>query len=461
MALCLGACSNHSQPMELWYWHHSYLVTAKSLAESNALVDRAAAAGYTGVALWDSSLIFLDRPGWDTTYLEQFIAHARARGLAIMPAILPYGHSDDILKQNPNWAEGQRVKRVRFRRTGDRLQHIPGSLFPLEDNRFAVEPWHQYRLNFEKGATGPVGALDNADAHLVRLADEAHPGAEQFTFNSAASTVVHVYGPTAFTIQETALVEVQHREGAPLRVYDDTQDFHEGNDFTDDLHIPAQSRIHEGDEVFADYYAITPVNGEGRGVCLTDPAVKRWAAGNARKVAALMPPDSPLFLQHDEMRHMDSCESCRRMNKSPGELLAWSLRGLIASLPQRPLYIWSDMFDPWHNAVPHYYYVEGDLRGSWEGLPDSVTVMNWNGRRRRVSLQWFASRGNAQVIAGFYDPPDHDGAGAARTELFEANGIRGIKGLMYTTWRDDYSQLEAYAQAARRQWPEYLAARPW
>ena len=43
------------------------------------------------------------------------------------------------------------------------------------------------------------------------------------------------------------------------------------------------------------------------------------------------------------------------------------------------------------NAVSHFYYVEGDLRGSWEGLPSSVTVMNWNGPRRRASLEWFAT----------------------------------------------------------------------
>ncbi len=140
-----------------------------------------------------------------------------------------------------------------------------------------------------------------------------------------------------------------------------------------------------------DYYAVTPVSGAGRGVCLTDPDVQRWAALNASKVVELLPVGSPLFLQHDEMRHMNSCASCRRMNMTAGQLLAWSLRGLITSLPQRPLYIWSDMFDPWHNAVSHYYYVEGDLHGSWEGLPRSATVMNWNGPRRRASLAWFAS----------------------------------------------------------------------
>jgi len=436
LALCLGGCSQH-HPIQLWYWHHSYLVTPDALEKSKVLVDRAAAAGYTGVALWDSSFVFLDRPGWDTTYLKQFIDYAHAKGLRIMPAVLPYGHSDDILKQNPNWAEGQRVVGVKFRREGSTLRHLPGPVYALGENRFLVEPWHQYRVKFAANARGPVGALDSADSHLSRLSDDAREGATEFVFNSAASTSVHVFGPGPFTLEEAPPTEVIEREGAPRRIYG------------------------EGPEVSMDYYAITPINGEGRGVCLTAPDVQRWAARNVRKVLELLPPASPLFLQHDEMRHMNSCESCRRMHMTAGQLLAWSLRGLIASLPLSDLYIWSDMFDPWHNAVPHLYYVEGDLRGSWQGLPASVTVMNWNANRRRASLAWFAGRGNRQVIAGFYDPPDQDGARAARTELFEANGIRGVEGVMYTTWQDDYSQLENYARAARAQWPDYLSSRPW
>ena len=460
LALCLSGCSQR-EPMELWYWHHTYLTTPDALAKSKELVDRAAAAGYTGLALWDSSLMFLDRPGWDTTYLKQFITYAHARGLVVMPAVLPYGHSNDILKQNPNWAEGQRVIGVKFRRLGDTLRHVPGPVIPVGDGRYLVEPWHQYRVTFMSDAAGSVGALDADDSRHARLVDEAHAGATEFTFNSGPSVKVHVFGPTRFTLEETALVSFVRREGAPLKVYDETRTFHEGEDFDAAFHVPEKSAIGDREEVLIDYYAIMPVYGEGLGVCLTDPDVQRWAAKNVRTISALLPDSSPLFLQHDEMRHMNSCASCKRMNMTAGQLLAWSLHGLIASLPSRPLYIWSDMFDPRHNALPHFYYVEGDLRGSWKGLPASVTVMNWNGPRRRASLAWFAQRGNPQVIAGYYDPPDHDGAHAARTELFEADGVRGVRGLMYTTWKDDYSQLENYAHAARAQWTEYLGARPW
>ncbi len=425
--------------MELWYWHHSYLVSAEALAKSEALADRAAAAGYTGLALWDSSLTFLNEPDWPaerTAYLKAFIDYAHAKGLTVMPAILPYGHSDDVLKAHPDWAEGQRVTGVKFRRVRGELRLIATPPVALGEGRFLVETWHQYRVSFAENASGPVGAVDDENSHETRLDDVAHPGVSSFVFNSAGSTRIHVFGPAGFTLEQAEPTHVVRRAGAPLRIRED------------------------GGEVSMDYYAVTPVYGEGVGLCLTGPDVRRWAEGNARAVEALLPADSPLFLQYDEMRQMNSCERCRAMHMTAGELLAWHLRGTVASLPSRRLYVWSDMFDPWHNAHDHYYYVEGDLKGSWEGLPRAVTVMNWNGHRR-ASLEFFAARGNRQVIAGYYDPPGKDGWRAAREELAAANGIAGIAGAMYTTWQDDYSQLENYAQGARRQWAEYVAARPW
>ncbi len=32
---------------------------------------------------------------------------------------------------------------------------------------------------------------------------------------------------------------------------------------------------------------------------------------------------------------------------------------------------------------------------------------------------------------------------------------------MYTTWLDDYSQLEAFGEAAREEWVKYQESVPW
>jgi hypothetical protein len=110
--------------------------------------------------------------------------------------------------------------------------------------------------------------------------------------------------------------------------------------------------------------------------------------------------------------------------------------------PEARLYVWSDMFDPNHNAVPGpYYLVNGPFTGSWEGLPENVTVMNWNSDRKEKSLKFFAERGNPQIIAGYYDgPPER-----LREWFAAVKSVPGsVQGVMYTTWRGDYSQLEKF-----------------
>ena len=65
------------------------------------------------------------------------------------------------------------------------------------------------------------------------------------------------------------------------------------------------------------------------------------------------------------------------------------------------------MFDPSHNAVKDFYLVNGDLAGSWEGLPQDMIIVNWNSGKPAQSLPFFAQRGHVQVLAGYYDgPPD-------------------------------------------------------
>ncbi len=124
------------------------------------------------------------------------------------------------------------------------------------------------------------------------------------------------------------------------------------------------------------------------------------------------------------------------------------------------------MFDVHHNAHDHFYQVEGTIAGSWKTLPAEVTVMNWNLDHLRQSLLWFSGDDprqpvrHRQVIAGFYDPPDHDAAAAVRKEWAAAYAVPGIVGMMYTTWNDDYSQLEPFAAEARQGWTHYSRSRP-
>jgi hypothetical protein len=75
-----------------------------------------------------------------------------------------------------------------------------------------------------------------------------------------------------------------------------------------------------------------------------------------------------------------------------------------------------------------------------------MIVVNWNSGQPDRSLPFFADRGHRQILAGFYDAP------VARLDpwLAAARNVHGPHGLMYTTWRSDFSKLEAFAEQSEK-----------
>lgn len=378
--------------------------------------------------------------------------------------------------------------------------------------KVTLTPWRQYHLRLwfkSKNFQGPA---------VVEVQDWWHRKAARFyaelpargthewtrldyTFDSQDTGWAYLYfgvwGPGKgvlwfddVQLEETGPVYVLRRPGAPLTLYDPDHTrtiYREGRDyeyvcdpalsgpqavFRDDYHtpvhvkLPAGTSLRPGQTVAMDYYAVFPIPPDHQvAMCLTEPAVFRWVENNARAAKAALPSGSNMLLVYDELRQANSCASCRAKHMNAGELLAWNVSGVAKLygdiIPDSPLWIWSDMFDPAHNARSNYWYVEGDLTGSWKGLPARVGVLNWNHSRLRESLEWFAGMHSAQpvahrqIIAGYYD----SGKGSnARDDLVTARGIPGIAGIMYVTWRDDYSQLERFAEAARAGWREYQGA---
>jgi hypothetical protein len=90
--------------------------------------------------------------------------------------------------------------------------------------------------------------------------------------------------------------------------------------------------------------------------------------------------------------------------------------------------------------------------------------MNWNLSALNTSAAWFAGQNSQQpvahqqVIAGYYD--SGNGGTSATTELAQVSGVPGVLGMMYTTFLGDYTQLGAFASAARAGWSTYLASLP-
>jgi hypothetical protein len=151
------------------------------------------------------------------------------------------------------------------------------------------------------------------------------------------------------------------------------------------------------------------------------------------------------MMSHDEIRVMNWCPACQQRHLDAGAMLADNVRLCIQLLrqvnPGGDIYVWSDMFDPYHNAHANYYLVRGNLTNSWLGLDPQVIILPWNIATRTNSLQFFSGRGHREVLAGYYD----SGANRIATWLDTAQLFPGILGVMYTTWRSDWSNLEAFA----------------
>ena len=278
-----------------------------------------------------------------------------------------------------------------------------------------------------------------------------------YTFNSQSTSKGYLYfgiwgGNTGtmwfddVLLDETALVYVTRRPGTPVRMYDPNHPstvYQEGVDynyitdarmssrtpFTDMYHaptavtLPVGTRLSPGQLVAIDSYSVFPMSNAQAAMCLTETGTLNWLQRNAQAIANILPPGAGFFMQYDEMRQMNSCESCRAKGMTAGELLAWHLGQSVDTFQTArsgaPMFVWSDMFDPFHNAVNNYYNVEGDLAGSWKGLPADVTVVNWNLANLQKSLTWFSGLDPAQpvahnqIIAGYYD--SRNGTAAANT----------------------------------------------
>ncbi len=292
------------------------------------------------------------------------------------------------------------------------------------------------------------------------------------------------------TLIEEPFVNLVRRPGCPLTVKDDSGQttFVEGRDFAelrdpklgttpwpgefDVYHEPptltllsgnrsrvalrlgsasrsdaATSTIKEGQKLLVSYYHAVTIY-DGQVPCsLTEPKVFEIIEDQVRRVQKLFEPQT-YFLSHDEIRVANWSEPERASGKTAGQQLADNVRRCAEIVrrinPQAKLCIWSDMFDPHHNAVKDFYLVNGDLTGSWEGLPKDTIIMNWNSGKPSLSLKHFAAQGHSQVLAGYYDaPPDR-----IRNWLDTGKDVKGIRGAMYTTWQSNFADLEKFATAA-------------
>lgn len=378
--------------------------------------------------------------------------------------------------------------------TSLRIDNPPGSEGNRRVNkRLKVRPWTQFHASvwirtreFQSAADARMFAMSPTG----RVLSYSYLGVQQnqewtqhhIVFNSLEHAEVQFYVGVwgarqgqlwldDLSVTEEPFVNLVRRASCPLVVRDAAGQtvFVEGRDFSElsdpqlgavpyagsfnVYHEPPNLKrkpggmLREGQKLQVSYYHAVTIHDNQVPCSLRDPKVFEVVKDQVQRVEKLFQPQT-YFLSHDEIRVANWSQPEVAAGRSAGQVLAENVRQCVKIIrtinPKARLCIWSDMFDPHHNAVKEFYLVNGDLKGSWEGLPQEMLIINWNSGKPGQSLPFFAERGHAQVLAGYYDgPPD-----SIRNWQAAGKGLKGVNGAMYTTWQSNFADLEKFAEAA-------------
>ncbi|MGP8268861.1 MAG: hypothetical protein ACLQLH_02240 [Terracidiphilus sp.] len=266
-------------------------------------------------------------------------------------------------------------------------------------------------------------------------------------------------------VEEVGLMNVIRRDGAPLTVRDEKTGtvYTEGLDFApvSDPNLDFQwthpmptiqllpgGRIHDGTRLRVSYYHGVTIYNDQTPICPSAPKVHEiWKQQFPLLERYLAP--KRYFIATDEVRALNRDESCLRRKKAAAAILGnniqWLYDQVHAVNPKAQVLVWSDMFDPNHNSVKQYYFVDGSYENTWTYLPKDIGIVCWYFEKRRASLDFFSSRGFKTYAAAYYDAST-----LAETEknakgwMDAMDTAPGAEGIMYTTWGSNYKLLAPF-----------------
>ncbi len=306
-------------------------------------------------------------------------------------------------------------------------------------------------------------------------------------FNTLNNSTVHIYLGTwnlgsagrngaawvdDVRVKEVGLNHVVRRATVPVVVTSENGSvtYTENTDYTvgvEALAIPGTSAIRNGDRLNVSW------GQSARGMASTwgAPASACYPEyfSNSKSVVnntfATLQSKKSFFVYFDEWRIMNWDKKCTY--NSAGTYLAETFKGVQQGIyelnPSAEVYVWNDMFDPYHNAKTSYWMVNGDLTGGIAGLGPKTIVVNWNeaADQQVNSLKYFSWKGFKQLIALYYDDNatlDKTNKWLTNLSAAQAQSVTGVDGFVYTTWADNsgYADLKKVADLlkASGRWPK-------
>ena len=263
-------------------------------------------------------------------------------------------------------------------------------------------------------------------------------------------------------IKEIGPVNILRRPGTPVTVKsnDGNITYEEGKDFepivdssfsfsnwekkSPDIRLKPESRIKDGEKLLVSWYHPMVIHESQVTVCMNEPELYNIFDHESKLLSEYVKPKK-VMLNMDEIRMGGTCKACE--NEDMAQLLGRCVTRQVEALkkynPDIKVYIWSDMFDPNHNAHPNYYLVKGDYTGSWKYIPKDIVIGVWGGGPREKSLKFFESEGFKMLIACYYDA---DNLNDVKSWLALAGKTKGVLGFMYTPWQKKYQLLPEFGK---------------
>jgi len=299
--------------------------------------------------------------------------------------------------------------------------------------------WHQLSVSFTAGASGVVylyaGSWDMTDGKFW-LSD--------------------------FSLEEIGITELSMRASAPrrLRNADTGVAYVEGKDWSVAprkhgeevvLNLPKDSAIRPEDPLLFDCFIVAHGGPKSNSsTCMSDPELYRWLEDSARTIAEVLEPEV-WMLGIDEIMAGGTCELCKTSKKDLAHILGectTKMRDIIRKVtPNAEIFVWSDMYDPYHNANRRLGACNGTFEGVCDLIPKDIGMMLWYGEKVNQSAPYFTERGHA--LMGSICCDGKDVARDVRTWKERLSPYPEVRGYMYTTWINEYSKIGTFVENLR------------